>query len=114
MDDIVIAAGARTAIGDFGGAFKRLLCNQMLVPVIKEVMSRAGIEGPQVDDVIIGCCAQNTAEPNLDRTTALLAGLPKKVRRWVRRPSGWPTNTASPGRSRTSWPCAVTKTPSVP
>ncbi len=79
MDDVVIAAGARTAIGDFGGMFKSLLCNQMLVPVMKEVMSRAGIEGAQVDDVIIGCCAQNTAEPNLGRTAALLAGLPKEV-----------------------------------
>ncbi|MCL6612329.1 MAG: acetyl-CoA C-acetyltransferase [Peptococcaceae bacterium] len=79
MDDIVVAAAARTAIGDFGGMFKDLLCNQMLVPVIKEVMARAGIEGSQVDDVIVGCCAQHTAEPNLGRTAALLAGLPKEV-----------------------------------
>ncbi|MCL6477300.1 MAG: acetyl-CoA C-acetyltransferase [Peptococcaceae bacterium] len=79
MDDIVIAAGVRTPIGDFGGTFKNLLCSQMLVPVIKEVITRAGIEGSQVDDVIVGCCAQHTAEPNLGRTAALLAGLPKEV-----------------------------------
>ncbi|MFZ5632846.1 MAG: thiolase family protein [Bacillota bacterium] len=79
MDDIVIAAGVRSPIGDFGGAFKNLLCNQMLVPLIKEVIARAGIDGAQVDDVIMGCCAQHTAEPNLGRTAALLAGLPKEV-----------------------------------
>lgn len=79
MDDIVIAAGVRSPIGDFGGVFKDLLCNQMLVPVIKEVIARAGIENSQIDDVIMGCCAQHTAEPNLGRTAALLAGLPKEV-----------------------------------
>jgi len=79
MDDIVIAAGVRSPIGDFGGVFKDLLCNQILVPVIKEVIARSGIEGSQVDDVIMGCCGQNTAEPNLGRTAALLAGLPKEV-----------------------------------
>ena len=79
MEEIVIVAAARTAIGDFGGFFKSLLCNQMLVPVIKEVMARAGLEGSEIDDVIIGCCAQNSAEPNLGRTATLLAGLPKEV-----------------------------------
>jgi len=79
MDEIVIAAGVRSPIGDFGGVFKDLLCNQILVPVIKEVIVRSGIEGSQVDDVIMGCCGQNTAEPNLGRTAALLAGLPKEV-----------------------------------
>jgi len=49
------------------------------VPVIREVISRAGIDGAEVDDVIMGCCGQNTAEPNLGRTAALLAGLPNEV-----------------------------------
>ncbi|MFZ5649481.1 MAG: thiolase family protein [Bacillota bacterium] len=79
MDDIVIAAGARSPIGDFGGAFKNLLSNQILVPVMKEVISRSGISADSIDDVIMGCCAQHTAEPNLGRTAALLAGLPKEV-----------------------------------
>ncbi|MFZ5644423.1 MAG: thiolase family protein [Bacillota bacterium] len=79
MDDIVIASGVRSPIGDFGGAFKSMLSNQLLVPVIKEAIARSGIEGSMIDDCIIGCCAQNTAEPNLGRTAALLAGLPKEV-----------------------------------
>ena len=79
MDDIVVAAGVRSPIGDFGGVFKNMLSNKLLVPVMKEVISRAGIDGAEVDDVIIGCCAQNTAEPNLGRTAALLAGLPNEV-----------------------------------
>ncbi|HBV98734.1 MAG: acetyl-CoA acetyltransferase [Peptococcaceae bacterium BICA1-7] len=79
MDDIVVAAGVRSPIGDFGGVFKNMLSNKLLVPVIREVISRAGIDGAEVDDVIMGCCGQNTAEPNLGRTAALLAGLPNEV-----------------------------------
>lgn len=79
MEDIVIAAGVRSPIGDFGGVFKDLLCNRMLVPLIKEAIARAGVQGSEIDDVIVGCCAQHTAEPNLGRTAALMAGLPKEV-----------------------------------
>ncbi|MFZ5596465.1 MAG: thiolase family protein [Bacillota bacterium] len=79
MDDIVIVAGARSPIGDFGGVFKAMLCNQILVPVMKEIIARSGIEKSQFDDVIMGCCAQHSAEPNLGRTAALLAGLPNEV-----------------------------------
>jgi acetyl-CoA C-acetyltransferase len=79
MDDIVVASGVRSPIGDFGGVFKNMLSNKLLVPVIREAIARAGIEGAEIDDVIIGCCAQHTAEPNLGRTAALLAGLPNEV-----------------------------------
>ncbi|MHB8157749.1 MAG: thiolase family protein [Desulfocucumaceae bacterium] len=79
MDDIVVVSGVRSPIGDFGGVFKNMLSNQYLVPVMKEAIARAGIDGAQIDDVIIGCCAQNTAEPNLGRTAALMAGLPNEV-----------------------------------
>ncbi|MFZ5591375.1 MAG: thiolase family protein [Bacillota bacterium] len=79
MQDVVIVAAARTAIGDFGGMFKDMISHQLLVPVIQEVIRRAGIEPAQIDDCIVGNCAQRSDEPNLGRTAALLAGLPKEV-----------------------------------
>lgn len=77
--EVFIVAGARTAIGDFGGVFKNLIPHQLAVPVIKEVIKRAGIEGPEIDDVILGNCVQRSDEPNVGRTAALVAGLPKEV-----------------------------------
>ncbi|MBE3588849.1 MAG: acetyl-CoA C-acetyltransferase [Thermoanaerobacteraceae bacterium] len=72
-------AAARTAIGDFGGAFRDMLPHQLAVPVIQEVLKRAGITGDMVDEVILGNCAQRTDEPNVARTAALVAGLPVQV-----------------------------------
>lgn len=69
----------RTAIGDFGGSFKDLLPHQLVVPAIKEAIKRSGISGDVIDDVILGNCAQRTDEPNVGRTAALVAGLPKEV-----------------------------------
>lgn len=79
MKDVFILSGARTAIGDFGGSFKDLLCNQLLVPVIKEVIKRSAIDPAIIDDSIMGNCVQRSDEPNLGRTAALIAGLPIEV-----------------------------------
>ncbi|MCL6635602.1 MAG: acetyl-CoA C-acetyltransferase [Peptococcaceae bacterium] len=79
LKDVVIVSAARTAIGDFGGAFKDLLPHQLAVPVLQEVMSRAGLAKNLVSDVILGCCAQRTDEPNVGRTAALVAGFPNEV-----------------------------------
>lgn len=79
MQDVVIVAGARTPIGDFGGAFRDMLAHQLAAVVIKEVIARAGIEPGQVDEVILGNCLQRSDEPNIGRTAALVAGLPKEV-----------------------------------
>lgn len=79
LQDVFIVAAARTAIGDFGGAFRNMLSHQLAVPVILEVLKRAGIPGDMVDDVILGNCLQRTDEPNVARTAALVAGLPVQV-----------------------------------
>lgn len=79
LQDVFIVAAARTAIGDFGGAFRNMLSHQLAVPVIQEVLRRAGIAGDMVDEVILGNCVQRTDEPNVARTAALVAGLPVQV-----------------------------------
>ncbi|WP_027717857.1 thiolase family protein [Desulfovirgula thermocuniculi] len=76
MDEVVIVAAARTAIGDFGGAFRDMLPHQLAVPVIQELLRRTGVTGEMVDEVILGNCAQRSDEPNVARTAALVAGLP--------------------------------------
>jgi len=79
MDDVCIVAGVRTAIGDFGGAFKDVSAVDLAAAVVEEVIRRAGIEKNQVDDVIFGCCLQKPNELTLGRLAALKAGLPIEV-----------------------------------
>ena len=47
--------------------------------VIKEAISRAGVEKGQVQDVILGCVLQAGAGMNVARQAALAAGLPVSV-----------------------------------
>lgn len=76
MQDVVVVAGVRTPIGDFGGSLKGLLANQLASLVIEEVIKRAGISKGDVEEVILGNCLQRSDEPNLARCAALRAGLP--------------------------------------
>ena len=79
MQETYIVAGARTPIGDFGGSFRNLLSYQLAVVAINESIRRAGIDPGEIDDVILGNCAQRCDEPNVARTAALYAGLPVEV-----------------------------------
>lgn len=79
MDDVLIAAGARTPIGDFGGQFCSLLANELAVIAVKEAVERAGLVPEMVEEVVLGNCLQRTDEPNLGRTVALKAGMPKET-----------------------------------
>ncbi len=76
MQDVVIVAAVRTPVGDFGGSLKSLMANQLASLVIEEVIKRAGIDKGQVEEVVLGNCAQRSDEPNIARVAALRAGLP--------------------------------------
>jgi len=79
LNDVVILAGARTPIGDFGGQFRQLLANELAIVAVQEAMKRADILPEEVEEVILGNCIQRTDEPNLGRTVALKAGMPKET-----------------------------------
>ncbi|MBI5605167.1 MAG: thiolase family protein [Deltaproteobacteria bacterium] len=74
--DPVIVAAARTPIGTFGGMFKTLHDTDLSVPVMKELVKKAKLDGQPIDDVIWGCCYQRTTrEANLARVAAIKAGI---------------------------------------
>jgi acetyl-CoA C-acetyltransferase len=77
--DVYIMSGARTAIGDFGGALKDFLGHQLVVHPMEEAIKRAKIGKEMVEEVILGHCIQRTDEPNTARTAAIKMGLPMSV-----------------------------------
>jgi acetyl-CoA C-acetyltransferase len=81
MRDAVIVSTARTPIGKaFRGAFNRTLAPTLAAHAVKAAVERAGLEGGEIDDVVLGCVlTQGSAAPNIARLAALRAGLPVTV-----------------------------------
>ena len=77
LKDVVIVSAARTAIGDFGGAFRAVSGLELGTACVNEVLKRApGVEKPMVEEIIFGNCGQRSYEPNIARCIALEAGFP--------------------------------------
>ena len=53
-DDVVIVGAARTPVGSFNGVFAGVPAHQLGKVAIEAAMARAGIEGKQVSEVIMG------------------------------------------------------------
>lgn len=79
MSDIVIASAVRTAGGKFGGAFKDVSAVELGALVIREAVSRAGIEPAQVEEVVFGTGWQAGLGPNIARLATVKGGLPHQV-----------------------------------
>ncbi|HEU0198748.1 MAG TPA: acetyl-CoA C-acyltransferase [Nevskiaceae bacterium] len=81
MTDAVIVSVARTPIGKaFRGAFNDTDAPVLGGHVVRAAVARAGIKPEEVDDVIIGCAAQQgTQGYNLGRLCVYAAGLPYSV-----------------------------------
>ncbi|WP_016745849.1 acetyl-CoA C-acyltransferase [Rhizorhabdus wittichii] len=81
MREAVIVSTARTPIGKaFRGAFNDTEAPVLGGHVVREVVARAGIDPAMVEDVIMGCAAQQgTQGYNLGRLSAAVAGLPDSV-----------------------------------
>ncbi len=81
MNEAVIVSVARTGIGKaFRGAFNDTEAPVLGGAVVKAVVERAKVDPAQVDDVLIGCAAQQgTQAYNLGRLVAYTGGLPDTV-----------------------------------
>jgi acetyl-CoA C-acetyltransferase len=73
----VVVAAARTPIGTAGHAFAGLRVEQLAAPVLASVIDRAGLDGHDVDEVVLGNCMGPGG--NVARVSALAAGLPRSV-----------------------------------
>ena len=80
MNEVVIVAACRTAIGKHGGALKSMNALDITIPVMQALIHRAGLDAGLLDDVIWGCNYQKTFnENNLARVAAVKAGVPVSV-----------------------------------
>ncbi|MGY3086254.1 acetyl-CoA C-acetyltransferase [Pseudomonas fragi] len=79
MQDVVIVAATRTAIGSFQGSLATVPAAELGAALIRQLLATTGLKGDQVDEVILGQvltagCGQNPA-----RQASILAGLPNTV-----------------------------------
>lgn len=79
---IVVASAARTPVGSFNGAFATTPAHELGAVVIKELLSRAGLEPAEVDEVILGQVLTAAQGQNPARQASIEAGLPKETTAW--------------------------------
>ena len=78
--DAVIVSTARTPIGRaYRGAFNITPSPTLAAHAIRAAVERAGVDGAEIDDCIIGAAMQQGVQATIGRTAALRAGLPVTV-----------------------------------
>ncbi len=79
MDEPVIIAACRTAVGSFRGGLSSLPAPRLGAVVVAEVLRRAGISPDRVDEVIMGNVLSAGVGQAPARQAAIFAGLPTSV-----------------------------------
>ena len=76
MTDVYIAAGARTPMGAFQGSLSSLTSVDLGTTAIAAAVSRAGLTGADIDEVIMGCVLAAGLRQGPARQAAIEAGIP--------------------------------------
>jgi 3-oxoadipyl-CoA thiolase len=80
VNEACIVSAVRTPIGRHGGALSTVRPDDLAAHALDAVVTRAGVDGSAVDEVVMGC-ANQAGEDNRDvaRMAVLLAGFPETV-----------------------------------
>ncbi len=79
MEDIVIVAATRTAVGKFGGSLASIAATELGATVIKEILARSGVAADQIGEVIMGQVLAAGAGQNPARQALIKGGVPREV-----------------------------------
>ncbi|MDD0844670.1 acetyl-CoA C-acetyltransferase [Pseudomonas sp. Gutcm_11s] len=79
MQEVVIVAATRTAIGSFQGSLASVPAVDLGAAVIKRLLEQTGLNGSEVDEVILGHVLTAGAGQNTARQASIKAGLPNAV-----------------------------------
>jgi acetyl-CoA C-acetyltransferase len=80
MGEAFLVGGVRTPVGRYGGALSSVRPDDLAALVVREAVSRAGVDPAVIDEVILGGANQAGEDNrNVARMAVLLAGLPDHV-----------------------------------
>jgi acetyl-CoA C-acetyltransferase len=79
MEDIVIVAAGRTAVGKFGGSLAKIPATELGAAVIKGVLERSGLSADQLGEVIMGQVLTAGVGQNPARQAVIKAGFPNGI-----------------------------------
>ncbi|MEK6211880.1 MAG: acetyl-CoA C-acetyltransferase [Pseudomonadota bacterium] len=79
MDDVVIVAALRTAVGKFGGTISRIPASELGAKVISALLQKTGVKPEMVSEVLLGQVLTAGAGQNPARQASIRAGVPDMV-----------------------------------
>ncbi|MDI1244354.1 MAG: acetyl-CoA C-acetyltransferase [Rhodoferax sp.] len=79
MEDIVIVAAARTAVGKFGGSLAKISAPDLGAIVIKALLEQTGVKADQIGEVIMGQVLAAGAGQNPARQTLIKSGIAQET-----------------------------------
>ena len=79
MQDIVIVAACRTAVGKFGGSLAKIPATDLGAAVVKETLARGKVSADQIGEVIMGQVLTAGAGQNPARQSVIKGGLAKET-----------------------------------
>ena len=78
--EVVVLSGARTAIGDYGGALKDLAPTELAGQIIREAVKRAKVDPKAVGTMVLGNVIHTEAKDMyVSRVACIKAGLPQET-----------------------------------
>lgn len=79
MEEVVIVAAGRTAVGKFGGSLAKVSGAELGAHVIKQLLAKSGIAPDAVSEVLMGQVLTAAAGQNPARQASIKAGLPDTI-----------------------------------
>ncbi|WP_447554282.1 acetyl-CoA C-acetyltransferase [Vreelandella sp. EE22] len=79
MQEVVIVAARRTAVGSFGGSLVGIPASDLGSLVIKDILASTGVSPEQVNEVLLGQVLTAGVGQNPARQASIKAGLPASV-----------------------------------
>ncbi|WP_256078509.1 acetyl-CoA C-acetyltransferase [Massilia sp. YIM B04103] len=79
MDDVVIVAAGRTAVGKFGGSLAKIPASELGAHVIKGLLAQTGIDPNLISEAILGQVLTAAVGQNPARQAVIKAGLPSAI-----------------------------------
>src|SRR5271157_4049787 len=79
MNDVVITAALRSAVGKFNGSIAKVAAADLGAQVIKALLARSGVRADQISEVIMGQALLAGVGQNPARQALIRAGIPDMV-----------------------------------